>query len=80
MGDLQALLQHHRTDAGHRRGRQQDDQAVSAEELLRAITEDQFLLHYQPQLEIAKGYLFSRPLAVPDLVVWLGQRACAAGA
>lgn len=64
--DLRAFLQHHLADHGNCGGRKRDDQAVSAEELQRAITEDQFLLHYQPQLDIASGEV----VGVEALVRW----------
>lgn len=63
---LATLLQHHLAAPPACGGRMPDDQAVSAQELQRAIVEDQFLLHYQPQLAIASGAV----VGVEALVRW----------
>jgi len=66
MVELAAFLRQHvvgHTDSG--RGTR-DRQTVSAAELQCAIVEDQFLLHYQPQLEIASGAV----VGVEALVRW----------
>jgi EAL domain-containing protein (putative c-di-GMP-specific phosphodiesterase class I)/CheY-like chemotaxis protein len=66
LAELQAFFQSHLTDYSPRNERPGDAQAISATELQRAITEDQFLLHYQPQLDIASGAV----VGVEALVRW----------
>jgi EAL domain-containing protein (putative c-di-GMP-specific phosphodiesterase class I)/CheY-like chemotaxis protein len=63
---LTALLQQHL--AGHvaSGGHPRESHAVSTQELDRAIAEDQFILHYQPQLEVASGAV----VGVEALVRW----------
>jgi EAL domain-containing protein (putative c-di-GMP-specific phosphodiesterase class I)/FixJ family two-component response regulator len=64
--DLEAFLQQHMSSHAERGTSKRDSQTVSAEELQHAIAEDQFLLHYQPQLAIASGHV----VGVEALVRW----------
>lgn len=64
---LQQLLARHEPDsAGRNHGSQAAVQALTPAELGQAIRDDQLVLHYQPQIEIATGKLFG----VEALVRW----------
>ncbi|MGE3539131.1 MAG: EAL domain-containing protein [Candidatus Tectimicrobiota bacterium] len=84
LAELRNFLQHHLADHGHRVGTKRAVQAVSTEELQRAIHEDQFLLHYQPQLDIVSGAVVGcealvrwqhpeRGLLYPDAFIGLAE-------
>jgi len=66
LAELKTFFQQH--VAGHAESgqRTRDSQSISTQELQSAIAADQFLLHYQPQLDIASGQV----VGVEALVRW----------
>jgi EAL domain-containing protein (putative c-di-GMP-specific phosphodiesterase class I)/CheY-like chemotaxis protein len=81
---LTAVLQHHMADHTARRGPPRACQGVAIQELARAIAEDQFILHYQPQLDVASGAVVglealvrwqhpARGLLAPEVFIGLAE-------